>query len=121
MVAFAGLAITGLSAHVTLPLPLCPFKLLFHCPCPGCGITRSIMALWHGDLLLSFRFHPLGVPVVLIAVALVLQPFIRNTFRMPILSVRRLRVVVGLGAATMIAVWIVRLGFILSGSMFFLW
>lgn len=32
--------------------------------CPGCGLGRSIAALWNGDLALSWSLHPLGVPAV---------------------------------------------------------
>jgi len=28
--------------------------------CPGCGIGRSIAALYHGDIIGSLRMHPLG-------------------------------------------------------------
>jgi len=49
---------------------LCPFKLLTGLPCPGCGMTRSAVALLHGDVMTSAYFHPLGVPMVLALVAL---------------------------------------------------
>ncbi len=32
--------------------------------CPGCGLGRSIAALWRGDVVLSWALHPLGVPAV---------------------------------------------------------
>ncbi|MDR3278233.1 MAG: DUF2752 domain-containing protein [Oscillospiraceae bacterium] len=31
-------------------------------PCPGCGETRALIALLHGDLAGSIRFHPLLIP-----------------------------------------------------------
>jgi uncharacterized protein DUF2752 len=43
--------------------PLCPFRLLTGLPCPGCGLTRSLVSLMHGDLSAAVLFHPLG-PVV---------------------------------------------------------
>lgn len=42
----------------TIPWPPCPFKALTGCYCPGCGSTRSMMALADGDVLLSFRQNP---------------------------------------------------------------
>jgi len=29
-------------------------------PCPGCGLSRSFVALSHGNLWAALRFHPLG-------------------------------------------------------------
>lgn len=37
----------------------CPFWKLTGLYCPGCGGTRAIRALLHGDILLSLRCHPL--------------------------------------------------------------
>jgi hypothetical protein len=55
---------------VALDVPLCPFAILTHHPCPGCGLTRGSLALLHGHLGDALRFHPL-VPVVAPLVALV--------------------------------------------------
>lgn len=35
----------------------CPVLHLFGVPCPGCGLTRAITLLVHGDLQASFSFH----------------------------------------------------------------
>jgi hypothetical protein len=48
----------------------CPFKIFTGLPCPGCGITRSVVTLLHGDLAASLHFHPLGVPLVLLMAVL---------------------------------------------------
>ena len=50
----------------------CPFRLSTGLPCPACGLTRSVVALVHGDLGASLYFHPLGLATVLVFVALVL-------------------------------------------------
>ena len=39
---------------------LCPCFLIFEVPCPACGLTRSVTALLHGQLGMSFAMHPLG-------------------------------------------------------------
>jgi hypothetical protein len=44
---------------------LCPFRSATGLLCPGCGFTRSIVHLAHGDLKASWRQHALGVPLVL--------------------------------------------------------
>lgn len=54
---------------VRLPgIPLCAMKVWTGYPCPGCGMTRSVVNLCRGDVLSSFRFHPLG-PVICAFVA----------------------------------------------------
>lgn len=51
---------SGHGTHTQLGLPPCPSVLLFHRPCPGCGLTTSFTALIHGDLPFAFHAHPLG-------------------------------------------------------------
>jgi hypothetical protein len=57
---------------------LCPHKMLTGFPCPGCGITRSIMALYRGDLSGSFAYHAFGVPLVLACVVGIVGQTIRS-------------------------------------------
>ena len=49
---------------ITFGLLPCPTALLLHVPCPGCGMTRATLALVHGDLHESLRFHPLALLVL---------------------------------------------------------
>jgi hypothetical protein len=45
-----------------LPIPdTCSFRNLTGLPCPGCGLTRSIVAGLHGDFGASLIFHRLGL------------------------------------------------------------
>jgi ABC-type amino acid transport system permease subunit len=39
---------------------LCPFKLLTGFPCPGCGITKSLIFFYEGDFLKSIYYHLFG-------------------------------------------------------------
>ena len=52
------------SAHL-LGLPtLCPFRLVFGVPCPGCGITRALCLCAHGRFWEAVTvYHPV-VPLV---------------------------------------------------------
>lgn len=43
------------------PLPACPFHALTGLYCPGCGSTRSLHALLHGDLATALAMNPLLV------------------------------------------------------------
>lgn len=45
---------------------LCWFRAVFHVDCPFCGMTRSFVALAHGELAAAVRFHPAG-PVLFAA------------------------------------------------------
>ena len=44
----------------------CGFRYFSGAPCPGCGMTRAMGALFHGDPVGSLRWHPLGIPLVLL-------------------------------------------------------
>lgn len=50
---------------------ICPFRALTGLPCPGCGITRSLVFLYRGDLLTSLRYHLFGIPTALFCAAVV--------------------------------------------------
>ena len=54
---------------VVLGVSRCPVALFLHMPCPGCGMTRAIELLLHGDVAASLAMHPLAVPTVLVQVA----------------------------------------------------
>ncbi len=40
---------------------LCVFQRVTDRPCPGCGMTRSMLRLSQGDVVESLRLHPLGI------------------------------------------------------------
>lgn len=48
-------------------LPKCPFKWLTGLNCPGCGATRMVHALLHGDVVAAWQYNAvllaLGVPL----------------------------------------------------------
>lgn len=46
------------SVHSLMHLPPCLFHLISGYYCPGCGGTRAVRALLHGQFLQSFLFHP---------------------------------------------------------------
>ena len=52
-----------------LPSIPCPIREVFGLPCPGCGLSRGIAALLHGDWQTSLRYH-LFAPIFLVAFGL---------------------------------------------------
>lgn len=62
--------ITALVVARLLPLPhngtiggmpsLCPFKNITGLPCPGCGLTRSVVYSAHGQWQQAITYHPFG-------------------------------------------------------------
>lgn len=43
---------------------LCPIKMLTGFPCPSCGITKSIVYFYEGNLIKSISYHILGPATV---------------------------------------------------------
>ena len=67
------------TSNRALVLPnLCAFRALSGLNCPGCGLTRSFIALSHGDLREGWRFNPVG----LLVYALVLLQFPYRAMRL---------------------------------------
>ncbi len=50
--------------HLETDQSLCPFKMLTGFPCPGCGITKSLVYFYQGDLYKSISYHILGPFVI---------------------------------------------------------
>jgi Protein of unknown function (DUF2752) len=80
---------------------LCPLKALTGFPCPGCGITKSLVSLYKGDLAGSIHYHILGIPLALFCVAVIVVALVelsngRRYFRMLLYS-KRLAWSLGIG------------------------
>ncbi len=44
--------------------PACPFRTLTGLDCPGCGSTRGLHQLVHGNFIAAFEFNPLLIILV---------------------------------------------------------
>ena len=62
------LIIFNQDAHLETDQSFCPFKMLTGFPCPGCGITKSLVYFYEGNLYKSFYYHILGPFVVVFAI-----------------------------------------------------
>ena len=52
---------------------LCPFKMTTGFPCPGCGITKSIVYLYDGDIKRSLSYHIFGPFAFLFSFGLIIM------------------------------------------------
>jgi hypothetical protein len=67
--------------HLETAQSLCPLKMLSGFPCPGCGITKSMVYFYEGDLWRSLSFHVFGpfailfsaITVILLSTELILN------------------------------------------------
>jgi hypothetical protein len=57
--ALAGVALFVLQPGKTPWLPICPFRALTGFLCPGCGSTRGMHQLLHGNIIAAFELNPL--------------------------------------------------------------
>lgn len=64
------------AALLFLRVPLCPFAMFAHQPCPGCGLTRATLALLHGDVGTAVHFHPL----VFVVTPVVVLVFVHHAY-----------------------------------------
>lgn len=112
---------------------LSPFRQTTGLPDPACGMTRSLVALAHGDIMDSLYFHPLGIMVAALFATLMLVDL--NPWRSglpashPRLAPLRsswallewlmLGPAPWIGIAAFVLVWLVRLPLFLAGVWIF--
>ena len=63
-------AALGAASMLHVSIWPCLFNELTGLPCPGCGMTRAVSALLHGDWHTAMTFHPLSPAYVAIGAAL---------------------------------------------------
>ena len=97
-------ATASLAGAVTAAPTLCPVALLTGTPCPGCGMTRAVLALARGDLRASWAAHPLASLVVAEAAAATWYGVGRDVRP----STRQLTLTAGLTAGALVIVWLLR-------------
>ena len=54
---------------------LCPIRMYLHVLCPGCGGTRCIQAIIHGNFYQAFRWNPMVFIMLFFLPFLLLQGF----------------------------------------------
>ncbi len=54
----------GVLAWLKTHLLVCPIKQYTGFDCPGCGFQRSVLALFEGNLITSFKLYPATIPLI---------------------------------------------------------
>lgn|GEM_PF-651637 len=84
-------AVAGIALLTTLVLgrrglpdvPMCWFHSMTGLPCPGCGLTRSVLAIGSGEFAGAWHFNPFGYVVYGILVVLLLLPILARVAPRP--------------------------------------
>lgn len=61
--------------------PECLFKKMTSIPCPACGLTRAYLEILKGNIIQSFSYNILAVPLfigMLISIWLIIEGFFKN-------------------------------------------
>lgn len=86
----------------------CPFKRVTGIPCPGCGMTRAVRFLLHGDVASATAMHPLVwlfVPLGVAFAALEVRGYVRERVWGTALRPRWARVVAAGALGALVVVW----------------
>ncbi|WPX10095.1 DUF2752 domain-containing protein [Anaerocellum danielii] len=84
---------------------MCLLKTLWGIPCPGCGMTRALLAVLKGNLLAAFYYHPLWVVVILYPVIYTIFKAIKSKQDFYIWRNKSLKIIIRL----FLFVWIIRM------------
>lgn len=75
------LALSVLLPTNGLGVDICLMHRLTGLPCPGCGLTRSITSIGHGELSQAAAYHPFGLVIWVLLVSLTLYPLLPRAVR----------------------------------------
>ena len=95
---WAGLAVYFVVA-TALSIP-CPIKFATGACCPGCGMSRALIALLTGDVVGAWQYHPLVFLLLPFAVLMIALTVCKKK--------KARRVVVFIGAGLLLAVYLYR-------------
>jgi len=86
LVAWLGLALSAWSPPQGPGIALCFHQALTGIPCPGCGLTRSLSCGVRGHFLESLQYHPMGLLILALFLAVALQSLFPRHWRQALAS-----------------------------------
>lgn len=106
--AFIGGLVLLIVGLLAAKVPLCPFAITTHHPCPGCGLTRASLAILRGDFATGFAIHPfafLATPLLGFIAAVTAWNYVRlGRLKMPWVS----SWIFGVLFVGMVSLWVAR-------------
>jgi hypothetical protein len=66
------LILTHQEATIESAQSLCPFKMLTGFPCAGCGITKSLVFFYEGNIIKSLYYHILGPFLIVFCIFIII-------------------------------------------------
>ena len=83
----------------------CLFHLLTGYYCPGCGGTRAIRYLFHGEIWKSIQYHPLVFYMAAVAAVELVRLAVNLAKKRPVGYEKRHEMLVWIGVAIILANW----------------
>ena len=80
---------------------LCPFRLVTHIPCPGCGMTRAMLCLGQLDFNKAIHLNPFSIPLFVVMLIYAYSPNMIRTLKNELM----LKVLL----VTVLVLWVLRL------------
>ncbi|MGB3301410.1 MAG: DUF2752 domain-containing protein [Gordonia sp. (in: high G+C Gram-positive bacteria)] len=87
-------------------IPPCPTNALLHINCPGCGLSRAIYSLIHGDIGAALHFNALAIAGLFLIAAVYIRYVVRTWLGRPPRSLFTHRLV-PTGIVTVLVVWFI--------------
>lgn len=113
--AVVGVALVA-SGALGINLWPCPMAVSVGWPCPGCGLTRSVLAMLRGDLMLAARYHVFGPAffggLILFTLGTVLPGTARLRLADIVAACERKLPVVQITLTLTLLYWLVRVGYL---------
>ena len=90
-------------------MPDCVFESVTGLYCPGCGGTRAVIALFRGQFIKSFVYHPAVPYVFIVYTVFMIKMFLLKHFGTGKEKDGRILIFIYIGIAVIIVQWIVKL------------
>jgi len=87
----------------------CPFFNFFKIPCVGCGLTRSAMCFFNGNLIESIRYNILGIPITVCIIIYIIFFIIKKTDVIDYILLKNQNIIIIISIILIIVTWIINI------------